>query len=311
MCLHCYRLLKLVTIPDENLAGGIVRFAIGLSSDDAITTHNILNLRALLLSTTETMDLTGLEHAPNLTALELKGDWLDVDGKSVRIKAISDLSPLSDLTQLTELDLRNNAIVDISPLSGLTQLTALSLDDNNISDVSPLTSLTQLQALSLNNNNISDVSPLISLTQLKELYLSNNNISDVSPLTSLTQLKELYLDGNPLSYASIYTHIPVMQAKGIYVWYNPIAHPALLKVSGDTQEGAPGTVLAAPFIVEAAWMRGVNQCVAVVCHLCCHCGRRATQHYNCYNRCDRQGTNTLLRWDAPPASTPSPQRLRR
>ena len=66
----------------------------------------------------------------------------------------------------------------------------------------------------------------------------------------------LRLEGNPLSYTAINTHISTLQANGVQVIFDNVTHPALLKISGDTQEGAPGTVLAAPFIVEAMDAKG-------------------------------------------------------
>ena len=169
---------------------------------------------------------------------------------------ISDVSPVTGLTQLDNIALWGNNISDVTPLAELTQLRELSLGDN-ISDVSPLAELTQLTNLYLRNNNISDVTPLAELTQLTNLHLGNNNISDVSPLVGLdlvgTQSDEvgLSLEGNPLSYTSINTHIPAMRAKGINVLFDDVAHPALYIISGDEQEGFAGKLLSSPLVVEA------------------------------------------------------------
>ncbi len=51
---------------------------------------------------------------------------------------ISDISPLSNLTNLQWLNLESNQITDIGPLSGLTNLRDLYLRHNQISDISPL-----------------------------------------------------------------------------------------------------------------------------------------------------------------------------
>ena len=205
--------------------------------------------------------------------------WIQLTGLSLFSNSVSDVSPLASLTQLKSLGLSSNAILDVSPLASLTQLTFLDLERNTISDVSPLVSLTQLIELYLSYNSISDVSSLASLTQLTTLKLSTNVISDVSPLVSLIQLKyldlthnsisdvsslvrlnltadqrdnpRLNLNFNPLSYISIHTHIPNVQAKGIEVRFDSVAHPTLLKISGDHQEGEVGTILADPLVVEA------------------------------------------------------------
>ena len=73
----------------------------------------------------------------------------------------------------------------------------------------------------------------------------------MSPLANLTQLETLLLQNCPLSYASIHTHIPALQAKGIEVEFENIAHQAILKISGDGQEGIGRSALPKPFVVEA------------------------------------------------------------
>ena len=144
----------------------------------------------------------------------------------------------------------------------MTQLVALDLPGNPISDISPLSNLTQLTWLNLSSNAISDVAPLSNLTQLTLLALENNSIQDISPLVNLdlpgTQWNNtwLALSGNPLSYASIKTHIPAMQAKGVQITFDNRVHPALVKVSGDGQKATVGETLPRSFIVEVWDERG-------------------------------------------------------
>ena len=199
----------------------------------------LTQLTSLSLNRTGVSDVSPLAGLTQLTYLSLGGT------------GVSDVSPLAGLTQLTELSLWGNAVSDVSPLAGLTQLTRLYLDGTAVSDVSPLAGLTQLTWLNLTRTAVSDVSPLAGLTQLTRLYLYDTAVSDVSPLANLTQLQTLGFQGSPLSYASIHTHIPAMQAKGIEVAFDNVAHPALLKTSGDGQEGAGGEALPNPFVLAA------------------------------------------------------------
>ena len=172
------------------------------------------------------------------------------------------MTPLAELTQLITLDLSGNNITDVTPLAELTQLITLDLDANSITDVTPLAELIQLRKLRLNFNNIADVAPLAKLTQLTELDLRNNSISDCGTfggglnLTGTEREIGLRLMDNPLSYASINTHIPAMQAKGVKVEFDAIAHPALLKISGDSQEDFLGKSLSSPFVVEVVDEKG-------------------------------------------------------
>ena len=234
---------------------------------DISLVSNLTQLQVLGLSYNNISDISPLTSLIQLKQLLLGNN------------AISDISPLADLTQLQRLNLSHNNISDISPLIGLTQLLTLDLVGINISDISPLADLTQLTNLDLTNNSISDISVLSELTNLRQLRLSNNNISDISVLSGLTQLITLDLsnnaisdvvplvelelsgiywnstglsiEGNPLNYASVHTHIPAMQAKGIEVKFDNRAHSVLVKISEDTREGEAGTTLVRPFVVEA------------------------------------------------------------
>ena len=218
---------KVVSIPDENLAA-VVRQQI-----TNITTHTMLNITQLNVPNREGVtNLAGLELAHNLKELYIRGEYINREGNV------------------------NNAITDVSPLAGLRQLTHLYLSSNAITDVSPLKGLKQLRHLDLTTNRIVDVSPLAGLRQLTVLYLANNDISDVSPLVELNlkgrqwNSTGLYLEGNPLNYASINTHIPAMQAKGIEVKFDNRTPTTLVKISGTAQQGIADAALLRPFVVE-------------------------------------------------------------
>ena len=189
------------------------------------------------------MDISALSGLNSLTYLNLnQNSIVDISPLSgltsltelgLSINPIVDISPLSGLTSLTELGLLQNSIVDISPLSGLTNLTLLGLgnpftglpfvsNNNSITDISPLSGMTSLTALFLSNNSITDISPLSGMTSLTELDLSNNSISDLAPLVANTGLgsgDRVDVRTNPLSDASINTHIPALQGRGVRVQF--------------------------------------------------------------------------------------------
>ena len=168
---------------------------------------------------------------------------------SLHNTSVSDISGLSGLPQLGSLQIGQCPISDISPLAGLTQLGYLEILSTSVSDISVLERLTQLRGLKLGNSPISDVSALAGLTRLRELGLWYTSVSDVSPLVGLTELSWLNLVGSPLSYASVHTHIPAMQTRGIEVRFDNRPHRSLVKVSGDGQAGRASTALALPFVV--------------------------------------------------------------
>ena len=185
-----------VDIPDPYLRAAI-EAKLGKASGATIATNDMATLTILLAPNANISDLTGLEHATNLTKLNL-GD-VEEEGRFINSNSVSDLSPLAGLNKLTTLGLGYNSIANISPLAGLTNLTGLEIGGNKITDISSLAGLTKLTLLWLNNNSIADISPLTGLTDLKTLNLENNSISDISPLAGLTNLTQLRLHINPIS----------------------------------------------------------------------------------------------------------------
>ena len=197
---------RVVSISDPNLAAAIQQ-EIG----NSITTHTLLNLTRLDVPNRGIKNLTGLEHAHNLRKLNLGDEYVDGE-RDINSNAISDVSSLSGLTQLAELQLSDNSISDISPLAELKQLTYLNIGGNSISDISPLAELKQLTDVFLWSNSISDISPLAELKQLTVLNIRGNSISDISPLTELKQLTALEIGGNSISDISPLTELKQLTA---------------------------------------------------------------------------------------------------
>ncbi len=215
----------------------------------------LTNLTRLELHDNSISDLTPLAGMTSLTALDLENnnsisDLAPLAGMTslrqlnLQNNSISDLTPLSVMTSLRRLFLADNLISGLTPLAGLTSLEELFLEDNLISNLTPLSGLTELQALYLLNNSISDLTPLSGLTELQALRLHNNSISDLTPLTGLTKLGDLRLEDNlisdlaplvanvgfcceaqidlrhnPLGAESQGTHIPILQSRGVIVFF--------------------------------------------------------------------------------------------
>ena len=176
-----------IDIPDPNLRAAVAS-ALGVSPSATIRGADMATLTKLGARKASISDLTGLEAATNLKTLILPNN------------SISELSPLKGLIHLSWLDLGSNSVSDISPLAGLTNLRLFFVAGNRISDVSPLSDLTNLTFVILNSNSISDLSPLAANTELGS--------------EDAVQVKN-----NPLSYRSIYTHIPILQDRGVLVQF--------------------------------------------------------------------------------------------
>jgi internalin A len=236
-----------VAFPDPNLEAAI-RQAIGKPAG-SIRHSDLEDLTVLSASSAGITDLTGLEHCTSLTHLCLSGkeaedghrlcslDPASPDSGSLSLSSrfrphgvvtiwagrLSDITPLSNLTNLRALDLSQNQIRGLAPLSNLTNLTQLDLMGNEIRDlsalrrlanltelslglnwtpdVSALTGLTNLTRLNLESSGVGDVSALSNLTGLTLLDLSDNGIADIAPLRALTQLTELDISWNEIGDA--------------------------------------------------------------------------------------------------------------
>ena len=162
-------------MPDANLRNA-VRKTLKLASDETFSQEDMQSLTHLSVQN-RIKDLTGLEHATQLTEL------------NVRYSNIGDISPLAGLTSLTILDLRGNNISDVTPLAKLVNLEKLWLSENPITDISPLAELTALRWLVIMSANVSDVTPLAKLVNLEQLLLAGNSITDFSPLSNLNNLQ--------------------------------------------------------------------------------------------------------------------------
>lgn len=164
--------------------------------------------------------LKGLEHFTKLVDLNLE------DNK------VADLTPLSKLGMLKNLNLRNNGIIslesinfqsithlplrkinlshnvkrmnnvettrlsDISLLKKLTSLEELELRDNHIEDLTPLSGLTSLKVLDLRENKFKEVEAIKDLKELEELNLRDNDIQSIQPLSDLINLRYLNIHSN-------------------------------------------------------------------------------------------------------------------
>ncbi len=191
-----------VAINDSGLREALER-RLGLTPGTDITQLHVATLIGLAAVDVGISDLAGLEHAVNLT-------WLNLDANF-----ISDVSALGSLQSLRCLHLNNNSISDVS-LDSLPSLRCLYLNNNSISNVS-LGSLQSLRFLNLKNNSISDVSVLSGIgTNLTRLALGGNRISNMAPLVS-GGFSVVGLRGNPLSTEAIERHVPMLRTAGTAV----------------------------------------------------------------------------------------------
>ena len=216
-----------IYIPDPYLAEAI---SDEVAWGHVVDTENILDLISIGFPTWEywpppfdyyvmefhascdgTTDLTGIEYAINLEKLSLAGSH------------VTYLSPLTDLTKMTDLSLGGNGVSDIGPLANLVNMEWLDLSGNSISSITSLAHLTDLTMLHLEYNAISDISPLSALTRLTYLKLWGNDIADISALANMTSLNELYLDLNSGETSDLSPLANLTELTLLYLTYSSVS----------------------------------------------------------------------------------------
>ena len=212
----------------------IIREQLNLQSDVQLTDRMLLSLTSLNLTDVnrQIRNLTGLEYAQNLDTLRIRNQQF-----------ITDFSPLSNLTNLSTLEISGCGLFDLSILSALTNLQHLNIADNAIQDISVLSGLTSLITLDLSNNQISDVSPLTALTNLQWLSIQGNPIDDTSPLLTVLEQNpdlEIIFNDEP-------TFIEGENAKRWVVEKSPIGTKIGSAITATDNDGDPLTYTISSF----------------------------------------------------------------
>ena len=207
-------------VPDQALAqciGDAIGDATGEWPDywtNGITQADFEKLAAVggieYLNCTDVSDLTGIDYLNTLG-----GSATKLTSLSITSGTITNLSPLSGMTQLDDLGLTSNSIIDISPLAGLTNLTRISLADNQIINISALQGMTKLQYAVLPQNKIKDISPLNNHKYLKDIELIENQVSSLPAFTGMNSLETIFMYDNLVTSLAPLAAVPTLTAFGV------------------------------------------------------------------------------------------------
>ena len=115
------------------------------------------------------------------------------------IREIISLEPLSELSDLTYLNISGTSVDDIAPLRNANKLKALYANSTLIEDISALKYCITLEELELGNSNISELQVLQSLRNLKKFDISNTMVNRLQNLKNCPNLTTLNLSGCKLS----------------------------------------------------------------------------------------------------------------
>ena len=144
---------------------------------------------SLKLANKGVTDLSGIE------AFAGKGiTWIFLDWNE-----LTDISPLSSLTQLTKISFSGNQVFDLTPLSSLENLKNITAINNNIENIEPLTNLNNIEYICLDGNRLTSINEISNWTKLKEISFANNLIETIPNMDNLHNLERINLMGNKIS----------------------------------------------------------------------------------------------------------------
>ena len=112
---------------------------------------------------------------------------------------ISNLIPLSELTELKEINISNTLIDDLTPIRNLNKLEVFNCSGTPMSNIEPLRYTTAIKELNCSDTPIENVRVIANLRELTELDLSNTSISQLNALSALTNLTHLKISGTKIS----------------------------------------------------------------------------------------------------------------
>lgn len=177
---HLASLSKLVVL---DLSGS--RFP----TDDLTILAALPSLSSLTMADCSLSTIAGLEGAQNLTLLDLSNNTL------------RDLSVLSGMSTLSELNLQHNAVTDahLTELAGLENLVKLNVGYNALTTLAPLSSCEKLRHLEADNNSISALNGVEKMSQLSHLSVDYNDLTNVSILSGNVELTNLSIASNAVT----------------------------------------------------------------------------------------------------------------
>lgn len=195
-----------VTLADRAVEESI-RQILGFSADQIILTSDLWSITEFTVPQ-ETLDSSDLKYLTGLNKLV------------IRDCSFTELSAISSLTQLTDLEIRSFSLssADLNAIAGLPNLTRLTLSGCSLSTIEKLSSLRNLTYLNLSSNTIRDIDALSFMSELNELDLSNNAVTSLNAISSLQKLTRLNLYGNSVS-----SLIPISSCTGL-VWLDVSAN---------------------------------------------------------------------------------------
>ena len=186
-----------------------------------------LDAKLKLVTQRQRVDLSGI---PEIISLEPISELSDLTWLNISETSIEDLSPIRNLNKLQVLLANSTLVNDLSALKYNITLTELEVANTTIDDLSVLSSLRNLEKLNLANTQVNRLTPVKHCPGLLSLNLSGTRIGNIGILQDLTNLK--WLD---ISNTSVRDLTPVAAMKDLQSLNISGSAIANLQALGETE----------------------------------------------------------------------------
>ena len=213
------------------------------TAPEGVTTFaDLAQMPYLYQLTIQNQQIDSLEHLStlsNLSILDLSGCRFTVEEMSVLTNlpylkqlnlsncGLSTIAGLSDAQSLTHLDLSNNTIRNLEALAPMTTLQSINLSHNAVTELGALSGLGSLETLNISYNAVSSLSALKSCVKIRNLAAAHNQIGSLSGIDNLLLLEDLSVDKNNLTDVSLLAKCP--ELKNLSMASNTISDISALK----------------------------------------------------------------------------------
>jgi len=143
---------------------------------------HLTNLERLSLGNNRTSDISSLKSLVNLK----KGGFSQLGLTNAQMPVFANMKQL----EILAIDF-NDQISDLSSLSGLVQMKDLNFSKDSVTSIEPLTGMTQMESLGFSDNDISDLTPLKNMSKLSSIVMLRNHVSDLSPIQNLQNIERI------------------------------------------------------------------------------------------------------------------------
>ena len=111
-------------------------------------------------------------------------------------RTITTLDPLTELSDLTSLNISGTNVSDLTPLRNANKLRVLNASNTRIDDLSALRYDIMLEDLNVAGTSVSDLSVFEMLHNLEKLNLSNTMVTTLEPVVNCPNLTDLVAEGS-------------------------------------------------------------------------------------------------------------------